>query len=67
MITLRHSRWRWVIILAVAIAAIGAAVIGSLKPTPGIPLTDLTNLDELKMQFNQDKGKPRLLLLLSPT
>ena len=26
-----------------------------------------TNMDELRTKFNQDKGKVRLLLLLSPT
>ena len=30
-------------------------------------LEDLNGVDALKAQFNKDKGKPRVVLLLSPT
>ena len=33
----------------------------------GSVLHDLKNVDELKAVFNEDSGKPRLLVLLSPT
>jgi hypothetical protein len=61
------SRWRWVILASVVVAAVIAGVIGSLRPNPGITLTNLDNVEELRARFNQDRGTPRLLLLLSPT
>ena len=67
MAELQNSRWKWALLLVVAVAAICAGVIGALKPAAGIPLTDLNNIEQLRTQFNHDQGKPRLLLLLSPT
>lgn len=31
------------------------------------PLTDIKNIDTLRSQFNQDPGKTRLIILVSPT
>jgi hypothetical protein len=61
------SRWKWLVITCVVVAAIIAGVIGSLKPNPNVTLTDLNNINDLRMRFNQDTGTPRLLLLVSPT
>ena len=36
---------------------------GPYKPV----LQDLTGVEELTAQFNRDSGKPRVVLLLSPT
>ncbi len=40
-----------------------------VEPAPGptAALTDLTSLDDLRARFNADAGKPRLILLVSPT
>jgi hypothetical protein len=66
-VILQKSRWRWLILAVVIVAAIVAGVIGSLKPDSNVILTDLNSIEELRARFNQDKGTPRLLLLLSPT
>ena len=31
------------------------------------PLTDIQNIETLRTQFNQDAGKTRLIILVSPT
>jgi hypothetical protein len=67
MSSLATSRWRWVILAVVVVAAIIAVVVGSLRPNSSVVLNDLNNVEELRARFNQDKGTPRLLLLLSPT
>ena len=64
---LRNTRWKWLIIALVAVATVVAVVIGSLKPSANVTHTDLNNIEDLRNRFNQDKGTPRLLLLLSPT
>ena len=63
----QDTRWKWLVIAVVVVAAICAGVVGSLKPSADVPLTDLNNMGELRARFNQDKGTPRLFLLLSPT
>ena len=61
-----NSQWRWVIIGLVFAAIIGGLV-SILKPSQNVALTDLSNIDELRARFNKDKGKVRILLLMSPT
>jgi hypothetical protein len=64
---IRNSRWRSLIIAVVFLAAIAAAVIGSLTPASKKNLTNLNNVAELREQFNRDVGKVLVLLLLAPT
>ena len=67
LVDITNSRWRWVIIGVVLLATVAAVVIGSYRPKANLQLTNLNNISELRDQFNQDAGKVRVLLLLSPT
>ena len=62
-----NSRWKWPIIAVVFVATVIAVFIGSLRPAANVALTDISDIEQLRARFNQDKGTPRLLLLLSPT
>jgi hypothetical protein len=37
------------------------------QPPAGVTLMDLHDISDLQTTFNQDAGKPRLILLVSPT
>jgi len=45
----------------------GAAPRTNQPASGSMSLTDLRNVSDLQARFNQDAGKPRLLLLVSPT
>ena len=64
----------WVLsaVLALALAGSGLTRVVTLPwdrpaPPPGVTLTDLHDIGDLQNAFNQDAGKPRLILLVSPT
>jgi len=57
-----RKKFKW-IIFAVVVA--GAAAFLVFQFTGGREYS--SNLEALRAEFNRDKGKPRLLVLLSPT
>ena len=59
-------------LLAVAVLLVGILLVLYFEPqsqlAPGTdPLTDIQSIETLRTQFNQDAGKTRLIMLLSPT
>lgn len=65
---------RVAIALALWVAAAALAGCGSSGDAPAneatqqrASVTDISNVLELRAVFNEDPGKPRLLLILSPT
>jgi hypothetical protein len=51
--------------LSVVLLLIAAGSAGCQSDTA--TLSNLNGIDELKARFNRDAGKPRIVLLLSPT
>jgi len=60
----------WLVVTALS-ALLLAGCSGSEQSTSSAPesgkVTELKSVDTLKTAFDADNGKPRLLLLLSPT
>lgn len=54
-------------LLSSCLAMIAACGAGGATPTAGPTLGDLSSVTELQNAFNQDSGKTRIVLLLSPT
>lgn len=54
-------------LLAVAFF-VGKRISDNIIPdVPGVTLTDVHTIEDLRARFNQDVGTPRLVLFLSPT
>ena len=61
---------RTIFILVLLLVAIVLAIYVETRPrlAPGqAPLADISNIETLRTQFNQDVGKTRLIILVSPT
>jgi hypothetical protein len=70
----RISILHWLLPTLFALVLTGCGHAGGItvpwdRPAPaaGLTLADLHNIGELQTVFNQDAGKPRLVLLVSPT
>jgi hypothetical protein len=56
------------VLLAVSALAAGyELLVPHHHPPPGVTLTDLSSVHQLQTRFNRDDGKPRLILIFSPT
>ena len=61
---------RTIFILVVLLVGIVLAIYLETRPrlAPGqAPLANISNIETLRTQFNQDVGKTRLIILVSPT
>ncbi len=61
---------RTIFILVVLLVGIVLAIYVETRPrlAPGqASLADISNIETLRTQFNQDVGKTRLIILVSPT
>ncbi len=65
--------WTRTLVVALGLAVLLSGAVPRLTRTLESPasatpaLSDLQSVEELKTLFNRDQGKPRLVLLLSPT
>jgi hypothetical protein len=60
------------LLLTIVITGCGRVIGSTPRPNQAstggaMSLTDLHNMSDLQTRFNQDAGKPRLVLLVSPT
>jgi len=59
-----------IVLILLAVAAFSAGyeiLVPHHHPPPGVTLTDLSSVHQLKTLFNRDHGEPRLILIFSPT
>jgi hypothetical protein len=64
------QRTRWIIIAALGVLMLLVAyLLNERQPAPGDAdsLTMISSIDQLATAFNADAGRPRVILLFSPT
>ena len=64
----------WMLSAVLALALVGCGHPSAVSvpwersaPPAGLTLTDLHGIADLQTAFNQDAGRPRLIMLVSPT
>jgi hypothetical protein len=68
MNTFLSKRSVFIVLTLIAALLLGVYVQTRPRLAPGQePLTDIQSIETLRAQFNQDVGKTRLILLVSPT
>ena len=68
MNTFLSKRSIFVIGILLAVVFLGVYIETRPRIAPGqAPLTDIQTIETLRTQFNQDAGKTRLIILVSPT
>jgi ferric-dicitrate binding protein FerR (iron transport regulator) len=65
--TPRRRRWIKVILGLLGGGALALALVWFFLPTPAAPLVDITSIEDLRTRFNEDRGRARIVLLVSPT
>jgi ABC-type glycerol-3-phosphate transport system substrate-binding protein len=60
-------RAAFLVVAVLALAACGGDETAAPEPSPGGEVEELANVLDLRAAFEADAGKPRLLVLFSPT
>ena len=57
-----------IVVVVALVLFVGKRISDNIIPdVPGVTLTDVHSIEDLRSRFNQDQRAPRLVLLVSPT
>ena len=63
----RLGRWTKAFLGLLGGLVVAIALVWMLVPEPDATLVDIASVDDLRKRFNEDRGAPRIILLVSPT
>ena len=63
----RRRRWIKRVLGLLCGLVVALALVWLFLPTPARPLVDITSIEDLRVRFNEDRGRARIVLLVSPT